>query len=54
MAAPQFIEKRVTQTVIDQDLDTLLSAKEFRRIRKILKEETASMLKRREAGCTRG
>lgn len=34
-----FIEKRLTQTIIDQDLNTLLLPERFKAIRKILKQE---------------
>lgn len=34
-----FIEKHVTQTIIDQDLNTLLLPERFKAIRKILKQE---------------
>lgn len=40
-----FIEKHVTQTSINQDLNTLLPAAAFARIRKILKEETLMLLR---------
>jgi predicted nucleotidyltransferase component of viral defense system len=40
-----FIEKRVTQTVIDQDLNTLLPPEQFRHIRGVLKEETVRLVK---------
>ncbi|EKD63327.1 MAG: hypothetical protein ACD_51C00292G0002 [uncultured bacterium] len=40
-----FIEKRVTNTLIDQDLNHLLPQTEFQAIRKILKQETLMMLK---------
>jgi len=39
-----FIERRVTQTVIDQDINTLLPLPEFQRVRKILKAETLRLL----------
>lgn len=40
-----FIEKNVTQELIDQDLNVLLSPMEFKRIRKTLKQETLIFLK---------
>ncbi|MDA1208666.1 MAG: nucleotidyl transferase AbiEii/AbiGii toxin family protein [bacterium] len=40
----QFIEKHVTQTIIDQDLNTLLDEKEFQRIRTSLKQETLMLV----------
>lgn len=40
----QFIAKRVTQTVIDQDLNTLLPLDQFQKIRQLLKQETLSLL----------
>jgi len=40
-----FIEKKVTQTVIDQDLNTLLPPEHFRKIRGILKREVLIFLK---------
>ena len=43
----KFIEDKVTQTVIDQDLNLLLPADQFRRMRKILKQETIMILNKR-------
>lgn len=40
----KFIEKKVTQTVIDQDLNMLLAPKQFQAIRKILKQEVVMFL----------
>lgn len=40
-----FIADHVTQTIIDQDLNPLLLPEQFRRIRKILKEETLMLLR---------
>lgn len=40
-----FIEKRVTQTIIDQDLNHLLLPKQFQKIRHTLKEETLTELR---------
>ena len=40
----QFIEKRFTQTMIDQDLNVLMPAENFQRIRKILKQEVLMFL----------
>ena len=40
-----FIEKHVTQTVIDQDLNILLPPEQFRKIRSILKRETLSLIR---------
>ncbi len=40
-----FIEKNITLTVIDQDLNVLLDSKQFQRIRKHLKIETLMFLK---------
>ncbi len=40
-----FVETHVTNTLIDQDLNPLLPADEFRKIRKILKQETLQLLK---------
>ena len=40
----QFIRDHVTQTVIDEDLNTLLPTKKFQQIRKILIPETVSIL----------
>ncbi|MFQ5662058.1 MAG: nucleotidyl transferase AbiEii/AbiGii toxin family protein [Candidatus Paceibacteria bacterium] len=40
-----FIDKKITNTVIDQDLNTLLSPEKFMRIRNILKKETLMFLK---------
>lgn len=41
----QFIVDHVTQTIIDQDLNTLLHQSEFRQIRTILKEETVRLVR---------
>ncbi|MEK7528637.1 MAG: nucleotidyl transferase AbiEii/AbiGii toxin family protein [Patescibacteria group bacterium] len=46
MQLSDFIEKHVTQTLIDQDLNVLLSPQEFQRVRKILKQEVLMFLKR--------
>lgn len=43
--ALEFVEKNVTQTIIDQDLNTLLPPKQFHHIRMGLKQETVMMLK---------
>jgi predicted nucleotidyltransferase component of viral defense system len=40
-----FIAENVTQTVIDQDLNTLLQPKQFQAIRRSLKQETLSLLR---------
>lgn len=40
-----FIKKHVTQELIDQDLNILLTPEEFQRIRKILKQEILMFLK---------
>jgi predicted nucleotidyltransferase component of viral defense system len=40
-----FINRHVTQSLIDQDLNVLLAPREFQRIRKILKQETLMLLK---------
>ncbi len=40
----EFIKKEITQTIIDQDINTLLEPKKFQRIRKILKQETLVFL----------
>ncbi len=42
-----FVEKHVTQTVIDQDLNMLLSPEQFRRVRLTLKDETLTQLRQR-------
>ncbi len=39
-----FVKKEITQTIIDQDLNTLLGPKKFQQIRKILKQETLIFL----------
>jgi len=44
-----FIKKHVTQTTINEDLDTLLPNQRFQQIRKILIPETISMLIREQA-----
>jgi len=40
-----FLEKHLTQTIIDQDINTLLPPEKFRRIRKLLKQEVLMFLK---------
>lgn len=40
-----FIKNHITQQLIDQDLNVLLSPQEFQRVRKILKQETLMFLK---------
>lgn len=39
-----FVHKHVTQTVIDEDLNTLLSSSQFNSVRKVLKTETLKLL----------
>jgi predicted nucleotidyltransferase component of viral defense system len=39
-----FIDQKVTQTILDQDLNTLLPPKEFQRIRPFLQEETVRLV----------
>lgn len=41
----EFIEKHITQKIIDQDLNTLLAPDQFRRIRAHLKRETVMFLR---------
>ena len=41
----KFIEKHITQTVINQDLNTILPPKKFNQIRKGLKSETLTLLR---------
>ncbi|OGY86289.1 MAG: hypothetical protein A2233_02810 [Candidatus Kerfeldbacteria bacterium RIFOXYA2_FULL_38_24] len=41
----QFIEKNITQTIINEDLNSLLPATEFQKIRKTLKDEVLLFLK---------
>ena len=41
-----FIKKRVTQTIINEDLNSLLSNRKFQQVRKILIPETLSILER--------
>lgn len=41
----RFIENKVTNTLIDQDLNMLLNPEKFKQIRKILKKETIMFLK---------
>ena len=36
----KFIDKKITQTIIDQDINTLLAPEKFQKIRKVLKPET--------------
>lgn len=40
----EFIKKEITQTIVDQDLNTLLEPKKIRQIRKILKQESLVFL----------
>jgi len=40
-----FIKKHVTQTVIDQDLNTLLSQNDFQRFRTVLKADTLALIR---------
>lgn len=40
-----FVEKYVTNTLIDQDLNPLLPKSEFQKIRKVLKQETINLLR---------
>lgn len=40
----EFIKKEITQTIIDQDLNTLLEPKKFQQIRKSLKQESLVFL----------
>jgi len=41
----EFVEKNISLTIIDQDLNVLLDAKKFQKIRKILKQETLVFLR---------
>jgi len=41
-----FVKKQVTQTIIDQDLNSLLPYRQFQQIRKILIPETIAMLEK--------
>jgi len=43
----EFIQEKITQTIIDQDLNFLLSYKKFKEIRHSLKTETIALLKDR-------
>jgi len=45
-----FIKKHVTQTIINEDLNSLLPYKHFQQVRKILIPETLSMLEREKQG----
>ena len=45
MELVEFIEKNITQKIIDQDLNTLLPPENFKKIRKTLKQETLMFLK---------
>ncbi len=40
-----FIEKNINQTIINQDLNSLLPAEKFQKIRKVLKQETLMFLR---------
>ena len=44
-----FIKSRVTQTIINEDLNTLLPFRQFQQIRKILIPETLALLEREQA-----
>jgi Nucleotidyl transferase AbiEii toxin, Type IV TA system len=44
----EFIKEHITQTVINEDLNSLLPEKQFQQIRKILIPETLALLKREE------
>lgn len=44
-ALVDFIEKKVTQAIIDQDLNVLLPPEHFRKIRGVLKSEVLMFLK---------
>lgn len=46
-----FIQKHVTQTVIDQDLNALLLPKQFQQIRRTLKQETLALLRQHHTLC---
>lgn len=39
-----FVKRQVTETVIDQDINTLLSIEKFREVRKVLKVEVLRFL----------
>jgi predicted nucleotidyltransferase component of viral defense system len=43
-----FVEKRITEEIVNQDLNTLLPYEQFSRIRKILKKETLMFLRDEE------
>jgi hypothetical protein len=43
-----FIKKHVTQTIINEDLNTLLPSKQFQQIRKVLIPETLALLEREQ------
>ncbi len=40
-----FVEKHITQTIINQDLNTILPPEKFNQIRKVLKNETLTLLR---------
>lgn len=44
----EFIAARVTQTVIDHDLNTLLPPERFRSMRRTIKQETLALLRQRQ------
>lgn len=46
----KFIKKHVTQTIINEDLNTLLPNKQFQQIRKVLIPETLAILEREQEG----
>ena len=41
----EFIERKVTQTIINQDLNTILPKEKFSQIRKVIKNETLTFLR---------
>ncbi len=49
----EFIQKNVTQTIINEDLNTLLPYKQFQQIRKVLIPETLAFLQREVAALNR-
>lgn len=47
-----FIEQKITQTIINQDLNTILPREKFSKIRKVLKNETLTFLRDEVKRCS--
>ena len=44
MELVEFVKKEITETIISQDINTLLPYKKFKTVRKILKQEVIMFL----------